>query len=296
MQRRKPTNTNQADAIFTSDWHLREDHPVCRTDDFWLEQWRKLDFISDVQKQHDCPVVHAGDLFDFWKPSPMLLSKAIEHLPAQFLTVYGNHDLPQHNMELAYKSGVHCLEKAGRLAVLPGQHWGQAPAPAEHPMLRIGERDVLVWHVMTWQGKEPWYGCKDDKSSTLLRKYTEPDVLLTGHNHKPFTEKLDGRLLLNPGSIFRMNADQDDYRPAVWLYYADTNTVEPVYLPIKEGVVSRQHIEVKQERDNRIDAFISTLNQDWEVEMSFEQNIEIFKEKNNVPEDVMQLVYESIKH
>lgn len=99
---------------------------------------------------------------------------------------------------------------------------------------------------------------------------------------------------MNPGSIFRATADQDEHQPCVWLWYAESNTVEPVYIPTTD-CISRAHLEVKQERDNRIEAFISTLNTDWTPELSFEQNVEEFRKANNVPEEVMQLVYESIE-
>ena len=85
--------------IITSDWHLRETNPICRLDDFVEEtQWKKVNFISDLQKKYGCPVVHAGDLFDKWKPSPELLTKTMQHIPNDFHTIYGQHDLPNHNL------------------------------------------------------------------------------------------------------------------------------------------------------------------------------------------------------
>ena len=96
-------------AILTGDWHLREDSPTCRTDDFWTTQWEKVDFVSDLQKKYNCQVIHSGDLFNHWKPSPYLLNKTMRHIPKEFYTVYGNHDLPQHNIELADKCGINVL-------------------------------------------------------------------------------------------------------------------------------------------------------------------------------------------
>ncbi|KKL99820.1 hypothetical protein LCGC14_1810530, partial [marine sediment metagenome] len=84
------------DLILTSDWHLREDTPICRTDDFWSAQWNKVDQVMALQSKYDCPILHAGDLFHHWKPSPYLLSETIDHLQgSRFYTVYGQHDLPQ---------------------------------------------------------------------------------------------------------------------------------------------------------------------------------------------------------
>lgn len=120
-------------AILTADWHLRDTQPICRTDDFWESQWIKAYYISAIQKRYKCPVIHAGDLFHTWKTSPYLLSASIaffsqlelgdEEGPA-FLTVYGNHDLPQHSMELAQRSGMHTLHTAQNITILSNGHWG----------------------------------------------------------------------------------------------------------------------------------------------------------------------------
>ena len=189
MKRTKPKK--RPDGILTADWHLREDIPTCRTDDFQKAQWTKVKFIADLQKEYDCDVYHAGDLFNHWKPSPYLLSKAIEWLPDNFYTVYGNHDLPQHNLELANKCGINTLKAADLLTVLYEAHWGQEPKDDAAIIFGNGtkfRREMLVWHTMNYQGRKPWPGCTDPSSMKLLRKYPQFDLILTGHNHKPFVE------------------------------------------------------------------------------------------------------------
>lgn len=298
MKRTKLIEFKKADAILTADWHLQEGNPpVCRIDNFEKAQWRKVDIISALQSQHNCPVIHAGDLFDYWKPSPELLSKTVQHLPNRFMTIYGNHDLPQHNLELAKKSGIYNLWINQQLGIFSTCNWLETPSkPSWQGEFYEGiERKILVWHVMTYQGKEPWPGCTDPRGATLLRKYPQFDLIVTGDNHKPFVEQHEDRLLVNPGSIFRITASQETHKPRVYLWYADTNTVEPVYLPIEDDVISREHIDIKVERDNRIDAFISTLSDDWEARMSFEENIEQFRKANNVRQSVMDIIYKSIE-
>ena len=282
-QPRKP------DVILTGDWHLREDLPICRTDDYWEAQWKKVSFIKDLQKEYGCLVIHSGDLFNHWKPSPYLLSKTIEHLPDQFCTIYGNHDLPQHNVDMAYKNGISTLEFAGKLTVLSSCHWGHTPVALSDP-----SGSMLVWHVMVYQGKKPWPGCVDPSARSLLRKYPWK-LVLTGHNHKPFVEEYEGRLLVNPGSITRMDADQIDHKPRVYLWYADDNTVQPVYLPIESGVITREHITRTEERNDRIDAFISKLDTEWEASISFEENLERFAKSNNVRQSVMDIIIKAIE-
>lgn len=284
----------KASAILTADWHLREDTPTCFKADFQEEQWNVVERISALQQLHKCPVLHAGDLFNHWKTSPWLLSMAMRHLPDQFYTIYGNHDLPQHNLELADKCGINVLKEAGRLRVLSGTHWNQTPVKHTEGLLGPSGRIFIVWHVMTYQGKKPWPGMTDPMAAGLLRKY-EVDLMLTGHNHKTFVEEYEGRLLVNPGNITRQSADQMDHKPCVFLWYAEENKVVPHYLPFTEGAISREHIEEVEQRDKRIDAFISHLDGDWKVGISFEENLEEFRKANEVRDSIMEIIYKAIE-
>lgn len=294
------TNNKQVSALLTGDWHLRLDSPVARIDDFPEVVWEKVKFISDLQKKYNCPVWHSGDLFHTWKPSPELLSKTIENLPKDFWTIYGNHDLPQHNLELSYKCGINTLWKAGKLGITHSWHWGAdvKKIVKSFSPLTIGKRNYAIWHVMTYKGKElPWPGCSDSNAKKLLKKFPDYDLILTGHNHKTFVEEYKGRLLVNPGSIFRMSADQVDHKPSIFLYYTKTNTVEQVFIPITPAkkCISRKHIDGKVERDNRIDAFVSRLDTDWKKTMSFEDNLQKFYSSNNTKKSIKQIVTKVIE-
>ena len=290
------TKNKQADLILCADFHLREDTPSCRTDDFQQAQWKKLDFISSLQKKHKCPVFHAGDLFNHWKPSPYLLSKTIEHMPNEFFTIYGNHDLPQHNLDLVSKCGIHVLEKAGKLYILDlGVHWEETPGRKRD--LIIQNRNILIWHYLTYQGKKLWHDCLAPLATAVLRKYPKYDLILTGHNHKTFVAEHKGRILVNPGSLTRQTSDQNEHIPTVFLYYINTNTVTPVVLPYNKDVVIA-HINTVQikERDERINAFISKLNTDWKSSISFEDNIKRFLEYNNISTNVKTIIEKAIDY
>ena len=86
---RTSKHRGEVSAILCSDLHLREDVPICRTDDYISAQWKKMDFIAELQLKHNCPVLCGGDFFDYWKPSPKLLSSAIMSIPADFWSIYG---------------------------------------------------------------------------------------------------------------------------------------------------------------------------------------------------------------
>jgi len=290
MIRTKPSR--RPDLILCSDFHLREDTPICYTGDYQQEQWNSVDFVSDLQNQYDCPVFHAGDLFDKWKPSPWLLRETILHLPNQFFTIYGQHDLPQHSLDQVDKCGINVLEAAGKLKVLPGYHWGQGIYTGANRIPRFEK--VLVWHHLTYM-RRPFPGAFLGMAQALLNQYRQFNLIVTGDNHQSFATNFEGRLLVNPGSLMRMDADQIDFKPSVYLWYADTNTVQRVFIPIEEGVISRDHIVVKEERNARIDAFVNRLDDNWEASMSYEDNIVNFLKKNIVRQEVKQIVYNSME-
>lgn len=290
MERTK--SFRKADAIFTSDWHLRESIPICRTDNYWKAMWRKIDSIAELQRKNDCVVLHAGDFYDHWKPSPFLLRTTIKHIPDQFYTLYGQHDLPQHNLQLVDKCGINVLEIANRINVLDGAHWGQTPSVS----MRIKGRKILVWHKFNYQGKRPWPGCTAPTANKLLRDYPEYDVILTGDNHQSFYEKQGNGLVVNPGSIMRMDADQHKQKPCVFLWYAKENIVVQHILPHEPGVITREHIERTKQREIRIDAYISKLKSDWKASLSFKQNLERFKEENHIPTKVIEIIYKAMDY
>lgn len=299
MKRQMEPQSKNIDAILTADWHLREDQPTCRTDDFWIAQWKKVKYITSLQEQYNCLVLHAGDFFGgpshhyHWKPSPRLLSETIQWIPNDFWTVYGNHDLPQHNLDLAYKSGIYTLYQAGKLIILPGVHCDHYPA---HDDQLIKGKQVLIWHKMVWHKEKPYPDAPNDSEAIqILKQYPQFDLIVTGDNHQSFTAEYEGRLLVNPGCLTRQTAKDINHQPRVYLWHAETNTVTPEYLPIEQDVITREHIEVKEQRDERIEAFVNRLDGEWETGISFEENMQQFFQTNRVRKSVEQLVYKAME-
>ncbi len=290
---------NNPTAILCGDIHLREDVPICRTDNYWEAQWRKVRWLSALQEEMGCPILDSGDLYNKWKPSPYLLAQTIGCMPKRFYTVAGNHDLPQHNMELLDKSGINVLSAAKIIALHTERIFREKLKidPAYYGSFPNEEKlnDVLIWHVMTFQGRRPpWPGCTDSNATKLLKKYPNYKLILTGHNHKPFVEEYKGRLLVNPGSMMRMSADQAEHKPRVYLWHAESNTVEPVYYPIEEDVVSREHLDLVEHREERMDSFISRLNLDTELGLSFQHNMEVFLHDNDIRSGVKDKIMGAI--
>jgi predicted phosphodiesterase len=221
---------------------------------------------------------------------------AIHHLPKDFITVAGQHDLPQHNMDLFYKSGMNTLLQAGAISwIKDGGNFGQNVGIA----FQTNGKSITVGvlHRFVWDGKNwPWPECEEITARKLLRGNPDFDLIVTGDYHKPFTYEYKGRLLVNCGCLTRQTADYADHRPRVWLWDARTNSVTPHYLVLEKGVVNRDHIEIDKAKEQRIDAFISRLTDEWEVSISFEENLKRFISSNQIRKSVVDLIYKSMNH
>lgn len=289
------------DLILCSDFHLRDDVPVCRTDNYLEKQWYKLGYIGGLQSKYNCPILHGGDLLNHYKSSPWLLSQIIRYLPAKFFSCSGQHDLQNHNIKLLYKSGFNTLIEAGVLKTardweLELDYHIEFCSYGEEPSMITDSKtkNILVWHKLAYQ-TPPYPGVTGGNAKQLLHKYYMYSLIITGDNHLAFVEEYQGRLLVNPGSMMRMSADQINYKPCVFLWFAEDNTVQQVFLPIEQGVITCEHIEANKKRDERIMAFISKLDTDYIAEMSFEDNLESFFQKNNIREPVKQIIYKAIE-
>lgn len=286
----------KADAVFCGDLHLSFKTPIARTDNYSEAMWTKFEFINQLALDNNCPVLCSGDFLDHWKASPELLSVIIEKTTAEWFSIYGDHDLPNHSLKLKHKSGLTTLQKAGKVTLVKGGDGSNKfrnELPKKVRPIIIQDKKILLWHVMTWNKELPYPGCTASNAKQLLKKYPQFDCIVTGDNHKPFVVEYKGRLLVNVGSMLRSSADQITYKPSVWLYYAKTNSVVPVQLPIKEGVISREHIEIQNERNERIDAFISKIKTDFKLSMNFKDNLIKFFDKNKTKKKVKELI---LKH
>ena len=290
----------KADAILTADWHLRDDVPLCRTDDYWSAQARKVKFVNDLQVKYQCPVLLAGDLFDKARPSFFLVRWARINLPNRLMLVPGQHDLPNHSMKLLRDSGLGELITGNEEVCIaptsgsPEQGffvWG-FPYGAQLAPNKYAEKGlvfVALAHALTSpHAAGPW--AKPVES--VLNSLAGFNLVVCGDNHETFTYRNKrGQLLVSPGSLMRMDADQAEHRPCVFLWHTDENTVEPVYLPIEEDIVDRSHIEEEKARDTRMEAYRSKLKAGAKVGVSFEKNMERFLAENKVKDGVKSLVH-----
>ncbi len=311
MTKFKRKTKTKADAILCADLHIRSDTPVCRTDNFFEAMERKIDFILDLQVENDCPILVAGDLGYKSQWSNWLLewtiSKFKEH---KIICIPGQHDLPNHRLDLWEKSGIGVLATAGAIELIgvidplqTGWEFDNFYLNAfpysrgilHITLLRESICRIAITHQMIIESKPLWPGQDAPKGHQILKKFLEYQLVLSGDNHNAFVAEYQGRKLVNPGSMMRTSADQEKHKPRVYLWYAETNDIKPVYLPIEQGVISRTHIDVAQDRRNRNNAFIKRIASDTKIQLSYEDNLENYFNKYRTEKRVREKTWEAVK-
>ena len=294
-------SVNKVDAVLCSDIHWRADVPICRTDDFQAAMDRKLEFIFDLCRKYEVPLLCGGDIGH--RPQwPNWLQTRFAQL-AKGVNIYsalGQHDLPGHSLEEFDRSGCGVLGETGvvnfddsfvdNLAIFVS-HWEEEiPIPDEDFTMPI-----LLTHRLVIQDKKEWPEQQAWPAESLLKDYPQYKLILSGDNHIPFVVKRDGRLLVNPGSMMRTTAAQADHKPRVYLWDAEANEVAPVYLPIEPGVVDRSHIDVVDEKQERRQAMAERIKKGYEVSIDFEKNLAAKMEVSKTPKNISKRAFDACK-
>ncbi len=316
---RKSSSSAPPTAILTADWHIRATVPICRTDDFMAAMWKKVGFILDLSDKYRIPILIAGDVGLKSQWPNWLLEEFIGRIKAKkgkagVYAIPGQHDLPDHNIDLWRASAIGVLHESETVMFLgvdgqkfihldePGL-WSVFPFPysievsdIKNPLGEDYLRPLIaISHTLvTERAPESFLVDKAQSAMNLLERFPKYDLILVGDNHKPFVQEHEGRLLVNPGSLMRTTADQVDHKPRVYLWYREDNRVEPVYLPIEENVIDRTHIDLAEQKDQRIEAYVSRLSEEVEIGLSFEGNLEAYFKSNRVRKPVQDKVWEAI--
>jgi predicted phosphodiesterase len=285
--------------IITADIHCRKTKPQCRTDNYQEAQSKKLEFLFKKQKELDVPIIDAGDFLNHHKCSPFLETSLIENVPKDVLyTIPGNHDLPYNTMDCLKDSSLRVLEAAGAINILlepiimevNGFSLYIHPFPfsfEENFSYNIPEDDadikIAVAHTfVSKKGELP----NSYSARKIMGELPDFDVIITGHNHQSFMQENKTQTLINPGSMMRMYADQGDYLPCFYVLYDDGN-IKTIPYPIVDNVIDRSYIDKKKTTDARLEAFVSNINNDYEVELSFEKNMDSYLCSNETSKEVI---------
>jgi len=273
-------------AIFCSDLHLSLHPPIYRSKEpDWFEAMaRPLRELQQLQETHQCPVICCGDVFDKWKSEPELINFALEHLPKQFHTIAGQHDLPNHCVADMHKSALYTLYLAGAIRILntnswspfkpdfilSNSHYGELIPKA--PNMRQYPVNIGVIHQYNWMSGYAHLKAHEKYKVTSHRKeFKKYDYVFCGDNHMPFRKPLKGKhdgMFVNCGAMMIRKSD-DNFVPRFWLLVrsrSDSNKefrAVPSYIDTKHDVYWKDPKVEEKEQEPSIDD-LSTFKQELE--------------------------------
>lgn len=286
--------------IVSADWHLRFDNPECRTDDFLAMQKKTVEYIANKTIEYNADLIIAGDILHRNRPRSanyiynLLLKSVLCKIQNRVYFIAGNHDLPAHNYDrdshcaynviedifnnvqkdLKLNNDIHCFNFGTEIE--------------DHIGLCIMHRFCVVKDL-------PPYIEDGITADTLLSDY-DYQYIITGDNHSGFVHREKNRYVINPGCITRQSAKMQKYEPFVVLLDTETQEIKKILLPDNDaGVITREHLDVKNDRDSRIDSFVEKLQSVESIDLSFEKQLENYCNKNNIENDIKDKIYKSLE-
>ena len=213
-------------AIVCSDIHLSDAVPSARAET--REEW--FDFQKNVLSEVSCicidrgnvPLLIAGDLFHKWTCSPELISLAASYLPKSVLSIPGQHDLPQHNLNDMYRSAYGVLVHCGRITDLSHtfitiDNWTIVGFPfgKEIKGVELDGKKLALVHKFIWKDTNSSYQgvSTEEHVMEMVKKLNGFQLGIFGDNHYPFEQgdALYGKGVFNCGCLIPRRRQESDY-------------------------------------------------------------------------------------
>jgi len=245
--------------VAIADVHRTNSRPVCRKEENIMDtQDAKLKTVVLKARELGVPLLCAGDLFDTWKCGYDVFNStaaALKGVP--FIGVYGQHELPNHDMSEFYRSPLtHLIENSQDLFSSSGKYvrvtrvnWGEKIPTLRPIKYHKNTLHVLLMHRMVYLGNKPFPNAKGNVRKLIKKpKFAQFDIIITGDNHISFMYTTQKTLWANCGCLYRTDAKEIDYIPTAKIFYVDGNTghicVKDFFIPFKKEDVSEEHLEV----------------------------------------------------
>jgi len=273
--------------IITSDFHLREDKPRCRIDEDWIQTQREaIEFVCYTAEQYQAKILNMGDLFHQSVVHPKivnLLISIVDRYASQFYILAGQHDLPYHRWDDVDNGSFGTIWKLVGLGLFhsltdlgTSAHFGQPG------ISKVKSDEFVFLHTLTFPHSDeiPPYIKDAIGADQLLKKYPKAKYICTGDYHHGFIYEEEGRYVINPGCLTVQKSDMIDYQPFIVLVDTETETVKKIFIPSDSKLVTDEYVKSMDERDERIESFVESIEKSGKLSLSFEDNLKEAMEKN----------------
>lgn len=291
-------------SLFCSDLHLSHNAPVFRSNEpNWYEAMlRPIEELKNLQREYDCPVFCAGDIFDKWNAPAQLINFALKNLPEMY-AVPGQHDLPDHSLKEVEKSAFWTLVQAGKIKLL-SSNFTKAffLTPNTHVSgFAFGEKivsgqsnrnlhHIAIIHQYNWIPKCNYIGARTENLVSTDRKEFEGyDLVVSGDNHQWFKAKTKSGIFWNCGSLMRRHANEKHYFPTVGML-----TENGQMFGYDLSISSDKYIEVDDKREEAkemdLQKLVKSLRSLNSSKTDFVKTVEEFMQKYGSDEEVQKIM------
>ena len=275
--------------VFASDLHIRPDRPVCRKDEDWIDtQFQQLLFLTGLAEKNNCPIVLGGDVFDQSQVPDSLKNMVVGCFVG--LDVYGiagQHDLVYHSYKNIHKSSFGVLWQTG---IIKDPTFGSF-AHFGTDIIVSSDESILFKHELVFENEKSMPpNVRAKTAEQVLEENPDYNWIFLGDQHHGFHYRKQGKHVIMGGCFNRQAADFVDYEPVVWLVDTDNNVVEKIPVPDNVNMVSNQHLQIKKDREGRIEAFVSLVGGKKKVTLDFEENVRRELKQNSLSKGAVEEV------
>ncbi len=296
--------------VLVSDMHLSMDGSRARLDDVKKTGFRKFKFILDWAVDHNGIVLHAGDLSvgpRNWELLAELLNTFTDD--DIFYSIYGQHDTYLYSEETRYATMLGALIRAGKIRHLYnepttimindkkisysayGCNYGE---DVPSPFLTKDGINILVIHAPI-ADEALWEGQDYLDAEKFLRANRGYKIILCGDIHQKFIIEDKGRYIVNCGPMIRREATEYNlqHHPGFWVWNIKSEKMTWQEIPHEpaEMVLTRDHIELQDEKTEMLDDFIKSVKTDIvDDQVSFMGNLFAFIKENKIPREVVDQI------
>lgn len=260
--------------ICCADLHVRSNAPENRTDDYFQTVSLKFNQIIDIANKYDASLLCAGDVFDHVKVGHRVVNMMIislRRLKKTFFLVPGQHDLPNHKINLLSRSPLMTLLLQPNVIMLNDSPetvngWDVYGCPWGGTIPKIkGDKSksiLVIHHSIT--PEEPPFFLKNADSAKDFMDSVDFKIIVSGDYHVPFIRKSNEALVINCGPMVRQKLNESDLQPVVFKIDTSTNKFQKIPLRIKpanEVFTSPKIIEIDGKFKDELSDLINSLKE-----------------------------------
>lgn len=298
--------------LYSTDGHLSATRPIARkekTDEEYIEtQLNKRKQMYDYADMNNIMnLIDGGDFFNAWNPKelPTLLIEYLNLRKKYSFEDYvdiGNHDLKFHNLDFINDSALGILKSLGMVTIVDDWIFHTEDGDIKLNFFHFGQElnqrelikgiNIAIVHENIFEKQIPPYmtGYTIEQLRETLPGY---DLYLCGHNHQKFCSINKDYIVLNGGSVMRLNTKQKNFKPSFWeIEIVNGNVgVKEIPFDIESDMISTEHL-----KKNKIESFVESTKEFEELDgFDFKKDVENAIKKDKPIDKVKEKIYSSME-